>query len=190
MATGSAFWARSHSLIRKSVSFAMTGADGRPITSALFAGNRAGHTRLIFEALLISKFIEERQTTSTEPASELQGFGARASRIAFRACAARSPTIRAGPTNSTGEESATPPELVCRVASSQAERQAAFSLVYRAYLQAGLIELNPYEMRVTAYHLLTGTDVLPGLGGSSTDRHAEPRQRRNGRPGLCNAVSV
>lgn len=59
-----------------------------------------------------------------------------------------------------GEESATPPELVCRVASSQAERQAAFSLVYRAYLQAGLIEPNPYEMRVTAYHLLPVTDIF------------------------------
>ena len=41
-----------------------------------------------------------------------------------------------------------------------AERKAAFRLVYRSYLRAGLIEPNPHRMRVTPYHLLPTTMIF------------------------------
>lgn len=40
---------------------------------------------------------------------------------------------------------------------------AAFRLVYDAYLGAGLIEPNPYEMRVTRHHLLPTTEIFLAL---------------------------
>lgn len=50
-----------------------------------------------------------------------------------------------------------------RIASTRDERAAAFRLVYRSYLQAGLGGMNPYEMRVTPYHLLPTTEVFVAL---------------------------
>jgi hypothetical protein len=47
-----------------------------------------------------------------------------------------------------------------KVASSPDERAEAFGLVYKAYLRAGLIDENPFEMRVTPHHLLPTTDVF------------------------------
>lgn len=47
-----------------------------------------------------------------------------------------------------------------RIAASRAERAAAFRLVYHSYLRAGLGEPNPYEMRITPYHLLPSTQVF------------------------------
>jgi hypothetical protein len=51
-------------------------------------------------------------------------------------------------------------EICYRIASTRREREAAFRLVYHSYLRAGLGENNPYEMRVTPYHLLESTDVF------------------------------
>jgi hypothetical protein len=56
--------------------------------------------------------------------------------------------------------SVTPAEIDCRIASSIAEREAAFELVYEAYLCSGLGEPNPWELRVTPYHLLPTTEVF------------------------------
>jgi hypothetical protein len=51
-------------------------------------------------------------------------------------------------------------EVIYKVASTCEELQAAFRLVYRAYLRAGLGDPNPYQMRVTPYHLLPSTEVF------------------------------
>jgi hypothetical protein len=47
-----------------------------------------------------------------------------------------------------------------RVASCHRARGKAFSLVYRRYREAGLIESNPFRIRVTPYHLEPTTTVL------------------------------
>ncbi|MGH7140082.1 MAG: N-acyl amino acid synthase FeeM domain-containing protein, partial [Pirellulales bacterium] len=49
---------------------------------------------------------------------------------------------------------------VFKVAANQAERAAAFRLVYQSYVRAGLVEENPCQMRVTPYHLLDSTQVF------------------------------
>lgn len=51
-------------------------------------------------------------------------------------------------------------QIEYRIADSRNEREAAFRLVYRAYTQIGLIEPNPYQMRVTPYHLLDTTETF------------------------------
>jgi hypothetical protein len=51
-------------------------------------------------------------------------------------------------------------EIEYRIASTRAERAAAFRLVYRSYLRTGLGEPNPWEMRVTPYHSLPTTEVF------------------------------
>jgi hypothetical protein len=47
-----------------------------------------------------------------------------------------------------------------RIAASRDEWEAALGLVYRAYVRSGLIQMNPYRMRVTPYHALPTTEVL------------------------------
>jgi len=47
-----------------------------------------------------------------------------------------------------------------KIAATLADRAAAFRLVYRSYLEAGLGERNPYGMRVTPYHLLPTTEIF------------------------------
>lgn len=47
-----------------------------------------------------------------------------------------------------------------RTATRHEEREAAFRLVYRSYLEAGLGQPNRYQMRVTPYHLLPSTEVF------------------------------
>ncbi len=47
-----------------------------------------------------------------------------------------------------------------RIASTRAERAAAFRLVYDSYIEAGLGEPNEYSMRVTPYHLLPTTETF------------------------------
>jgi hypothetical protein len=47
-----------------------------------------------------------------------------------------------------------------RVATCHQARVKAFSLVYRRYREAGLIESNPLKIRVTPYHLEPTTTVL------------------------------
>jgi len=55
-----------------------------------------------------------------------------------------------------------------QLASRREELFAAFSLVYRAYLKTGLVRPNPFQMRVTPYHLLPSTDVIVA---KATDRN-------------------
>ena len=50
--------------------------------------------------------------------------------------------------------------LEYKVADSPAEREAAFRLVYEAYVRSGLAEPNPYRLRVTPFHLLPTTTVF------------------------------
>ena len=47
-----------------------------------------------------------------------------------------------------------------KVATTAAEREAAFRLVHRRYVRSQLDEENPYSMRVTPYHLLDTTTVF------------------------------
>ena len=51
-------------------------------------------------------------------------------------------------------------DIAVRVASRPEEIKEASKLVYRAYLRCGLIEPNPFAMRVTPYHLLPTTEVF------------------------------
>jgi hypothetical protein len=54
-------------------------------------------------------------------------------------------------------------DITYKIAATREERAAAFRLVYRSYLRAGLGEPNPCEMRVTPYHLLPSTEVFIAL---------------------------
>lgn len=51
-------------------------------------------------------------------------------------------------------------EITYRIAKTQEEREAAFALVYEAYVQTGLIEPNEFRVRVTPYHLLPTTNIF------------------------------
>ncbi len=51
-------------------------------------------------------------------------------------------------------------DIAVRVASRPEEIKGASRLVYQAYLRCGLIEPNPFAMRVTPYHLLPTTEVF------------------------------
>ncbi len=58
---------------------------------------------------------------------------------------------------------------VCyQVAEHRPERIGAFHLVYRRYREAGLIDQNRYQLRVTRYHLLTSTSVYIGIKEAET----------------------
>ncbi len=46
------------------------------------------------------------------------------------------------------------------IASDPGDIEGALRLVYGSYMRVGLIEPNPYGMRVTPYHLLGSTDIL------------------------------
>jgi hypothetical protein len=62
-------------------------------------------------------------------------------------------------TLTTAEQSALV-RIECSIAQNRADREAAFRLVYRSYLRSGLIEPNPFEMRVTPFHLEDTTQVF------------------------------
>jgi hypothetical protein len=51
-------------------------------------------------------------------------------------------------------------DILCRIASTRKEREAAFHLVYNSYLRAGLGEMNEHEMRVTPYHLTDCSEIF------------------------------
>jgi len=51
-------------------------------------------------------------------------------------------------------------EVVYKIAARREELFAAFGLVYKAYVRAGLSTRHPYRMRVTPYHLLPSTEVF------------------------------
>lgn len=57
----------------------------------------------------------------------------------------------------------------CRIANSRSQREAAFRLIYQAYVRSGLGLPNAYEMRVTPYHLLSTTTIFTAelLSGAS-----------------------
>jgi hypothetical protein len=57
-------------------------------------------------------------------------------------------------------EKTSPRPIECRVARSQADREAAFRLIYDSYLRAGLVRENPFGMRVSPYHLLPTTEMF------------------------------
>jgi hypothetical protein len=59
-----------------------------------------------------------------------------------------------------GAESSLDQEICYKIAATYEERSAAFRLLYSSYLRAGLIDANPFETRVTPYHLLATTDVF------------------------------
>jgi hypothetical protein len=52
------------------------------------------------------------------------------------------------------------PPITIAIASTRAEREGAFRLVYRRYLDAGLCHPNPHGMRVTPYQLLPTTAIF------------------------------
>jgi len=56
-----------------------------------------------------------------------------------------------------------------RVAGRQQERHAAFRLVYKSYLKAGLIKPNRFQMRVTPFHMSPLTHVFVGLQSGHCD---------------------
>lgn len=51
-------------------------------------------------------------------------------------------------------------DVECKIAATREERASAFRLVYKSYLEGGLGGPNPYQMRVTPYHLLPTTEVF------------------------------
>ncbi len=48
----------------------------------------------------------------------------------------------------------------CGIAATRAEREAAFRLIYQAYVRGGLGLANAHGMRVTPYHLLPTTTIF------------------------------
>ena len=48
----------------------------------------------------------------------------------------------------------------CRIAQTMQDRMAAFGLVYEKYLAKGMLEPNPYKMRVIEHHLLPTTTAF------------------------------
>jgi len=52
------------------------------------------------------------------------------------------------------------PGPVVRIAQRREELRAAFHLVYEAYVQSGLAEPNPHQIRVTPFQLLPTTEVF------------------------------
>ena len=53
-------------------------------------------------------------------------------------------------------------DVTIKVASTRAELDGAFRLVYRSYLRAGLCTPSVQQIRITPYHLLPSTDVFVG----------------------------
>ena len=51
-------------------------------------------------------------------------------------------------------------DIFYKIATTQAEREAAFRLVYRSYYNAGLTDPNARALRVTPYHLLPTTELF------------------------------
>ena len=58
-------------------------------------------------------------------------------------------------------------ELICKIASSMADFDSAFQLVYQKYLSRGLIEPNPFARRVVPYHLKSTTTTFIAYRGGT-----------------------
>ncbi len=81
--------------------------------------------------------------------------------ISFDTSFARSTTATAGRLLSRpAAEQSTTDTIVSKLAVQREDVFAALRLVYGAYVETGLIEPNPYEMRATRYHLLSTTDIF------------------------------
>jgi hypothetical protein len=52
------------------------------------------------------------------------------------------------------------PDIELKIASTRAEREAAFELTYGAYVRAGLCESHVSGLRATRFQLLSSTDIL------------------------------
>lgn len=63
----------------------------------------------------------------------------------------------------TAKRNADTDRITYKVAECREEREAAFRLLYDAYVQAGLMTPHPYGMRVTPHHLLPTSDVLVAM---------------------------
>ncbi len=53
-------------------------------------------------------------------------------------------------------------DVIFGLANTKRLREAAFKLIYEAYLRGGLCPPNPFGMRVTPYQLLPSTDIFIG----------------------------
>jgi hypothetical protein len=76
-----------------------------------------------------------------------------------------------------------PPKPI-RLATRSEDLCGAFSLVYKAYLRTGLVRPNPFQMRVTPYHLLATTDVFVATEPSAQEVICTLSLVRDGRLGL------
>lgn len=56
-----------------------------------------------------------------------------------------------------------PGSIELQLANKRDQMFSAFGLVYKEYLRTGLTRSNPFEMRVTPYHLLPTTEVIVAL---------------------------
>src|SRR3972149_67500 len=64
---------------------------------------------------------------------------------------------------SLGPSSSSQDRVLFQIADRPQIRLGAFPLVYKRSLEAGLIEPNPFQLRVTPYHLQPTTAVFVGL---------------------------
>jgi hypothetical protein len=55
------------------------------------------------------------------------------------------------------------PPITIKIASTRAEREAAFRLVYQRYLSSGLCAANSFQMRITPHHLLPTTTIFVAI---------------------------
>jgi hypothetical protein len=53
-----------------------------------------------------------------------------------------------------------PRRLDISLARSRSDLLGAFKILYQAYVRAGLVNENPYEVRLTPFHLLPSTEVV------------------------------
>jgi hypothetical protein len=56
-----------------------------------------------------------------------------------------------------------PAELQIKIASDEKTRQQAYQVVYRAYLQKGIVEPNPQQTRITPHQKLSTAHVIVAL---------------------------
>ncbi len=63
------------------------------------------------------------------------------------------------------EASATTEPIRYKIASTCEERESAFRLIYKSYVEAGLTDPNAYQMRVLPYHLLPTTQMFVAITG-------------------------
>ena len=50
--------------------------------------------------------------------------------------------------------------VIQKIAQTREEREAAFALIYQCYLRAGLCQPNQFGLRISPYHLSTGSEMF------------------------------